>query len=115
MPVIKQVIKGRQVNSLDIDASTADMAGLLPLLEGTVTVFEEKSHGGTAAPYPAALNQKRFSCGDRTTKVSTSFKIPHAKTTAFTPDFEAVVIGAFDASPESSVKCDYMNLLYDRN
>lgn len=115
MPIIKQVIKGRQVGSLDITASTADITALLALLEGTVTVFDEKSTGGSVATYPAELNQKRFSCGDRTTKVSTSFKIPHAKATAFTPDFEAVVIGAFDASPESSVKCDYMNLLYDRN
>lgn len=115
MPIIKQVIKGRQVNSLDVTATTADTTALLALLEGTITVFDEKSSGGSASAYPLVLNRKRFSCGDKTTNVSCSFNVPHLKPTAYTPDLEAVVIGAFDASFDSSVKSDYMNLLYDRN
>ena len=91
------------------------MTDLLTLLEGEVSNFDLKSTGGSVSAYPTELNRKKFSCGDRTTKVSCSFTIPHAKVTAFTPDFEAVVVGAFDASFDSAIKADYSNLLYDRN
>lgn len=113
--IIKQVIKGKTVIFSEIEASNADITELQTLLEGEVSTFDKKSEGGSVSPYPATLNRKRFSCGDRTTKISCSFTVPHAKATAYTPDFEAVVVGAFDASYDSAVKADYSNLLYDRN
>jgi len=113
--IIKQTIKGRNVGYMKIDISDADSTDLIALLEGEVSVFDEKSTGGSSSAYPIALNRKKFSCGDRGTKTSCSFTVPHCKTTAYTPDFETVVIGAFDANFEGSVKSDYMNLLYDRN
>ena len=115
MPIIHQRVKGKTVKYLDVQATNADLAELNSLLEGEVTTFDLKSSGGVATATPTSLNRKKFSCGDRDTHVSCSFTVPHIKDTAFTPDIEAVVIGAFDASYESSVKCDYMNLLYDRN
>lgn len=115
MAIYRQIIKGKNSNTLEVDATDADLADLEALLEGEVQKFDLKSSGGSTAPYPSTLNCKRFSCGDHTTKVSCSFNIPHAKPSAYTPDFEAVVVGAFDASFNSTVACDYMNLLYDRN
>lgn len=115
MAILKQTIKDKSVGFLEIDATAADLSALEVILEGEVTKFDLKSSGGAVAPYPAAINRKKFSCGDRDTHVSCSFTVPHCKLTAFTPDFEAVVIGSFDASFDSAVKSDYMNLLYDRN
>ena len=115
MAIYSQTIKGKSVKFSEIDATEADLTDLEALLEGEVTKFDLKSSGGSSSPYPASLNRKKFSCGDKDTSVSCSFTVPHCKETAYTPDFEAVVIGAFDASPQSSVKADYMNLLYDRN
>ena len=113
--IIKQTIKGRSVGYMNIDISDADATDLTAILEGEVSVFDEKSTNGTSSAYPTELNRKKFSCGDKSSKTSCSFTVPHAKPTAYTPDFEAVVVGAFDASFESDVKADYMNLLYDRN
>ncbi len=115
MPIIKHSIKGKNVKTLEVTASTADLVDLNAILEGEITTFDLKSEGGAVATTPTVENRKKFSCGDRDSKVSCSFNIHHAKVTAYTPDFEAVVIGVFDASFDSSVKCDYMNLLYDRN
>lgn len=115
MPIIHQRVKGKTVKYLDIQASSADLTELNSILEGEITTFDLKSSGGSATVTPATLNRKKFSCGDKDTHVSCSFTVPHVKATAFTPDLEAVVIGAFDASFDSAVKADYMNLLYDRN
>jgi len=115
MAVISQKVKGKTVKFFQVDATSADLVDLEALLEGEVSKFESKSTGGSATAYPAQLNRKKFSCGDKTTHVSCSFTIPHVKATVYTPDIEAVVVGAFDASFDSSVKADYTNLLYDRN
>jgi len=115
MAIYSQTIKGKSVKFSEIIATDADLTDLEGLLEGKVTKFDLKSTGGSVSAYPAVINRKKFSCGDKGTSVSCSFTVPHCKATAYTPDFEAVVIGAFDASFDSSVKSDYTNLLYDRN
>lgn len=115
MAYIKQSIKGKSVAHITVDATTADLAGLQAILEGEVLTYDLKASGGSVAVYPATLNKKKMSCGDRTTKISCSFTIPHAKSTARISQIEAVVIGAFDASYDVNTKADYANLLYDRN
>ena len=115
MPVLKQKINGRNVNTLETEATAGDLTNLLALLEGEVTEYDLKSSGGSVSAYPLALNTKKLSCGNKTSKISCAFSVKHLKATAFINDIEAVVIGAFDASFESSVKADYSNLLYDRN
>ena len=116
MSYIKQIVKGRTVKVLDVVASAGDLTALTDLMDGEIHTFDVKSSGGTAlAVTPTELNQKRFSCGDRDQNLSCSFKVPHVKATAGKSDFKAVVVGAFDANYETSSKCTYMNLLYDRN
>lgn len=115
MPIIKQVIKGKSVGYLDVTATDADLLDLEALLEGEVTKYDEKASGGTVSPYPANLNRVKLSCGNKDAGISTSSTLPHVKETAYKPDFKAVVVGAFDANPTSSLKADYMNLLYNRN
>jgi hypothetical protein len=115
MPIIRQTIKGRTVKSLDVEATAADLTALQALLAGEVSVFDLQSTGGSTAPYPTDLNRKRFSCGSKLHKISCSFNIQHMKPTAHIADVEAVVVGAFDASYDSSIKATYTNLLYDKN
>ena len=115
MAYIKQVIKGKSVASLTVEATAGDLSSLTALLEGQVTTFDEKASGGSVAVYPLALNRKKMSCGDKTTKVSCSFTIPHAKAAARISQIESVVIGAFDASYDVTTKASYANLLYDKN
>ena len=115
MAYIKQTIKGKSVASLTIEATAGDLLALTGLLEGQITTYDEKANGGSVAVYPVELNRKKMSCGDKTTKVSCSFTIPHAKSTARISQIEAVVIGAFDASYDVSTKASYANLLYDKN
>jgi len=115
MSYIKQVVKGRTVKTLDVTASEGDLTALTDLMDGEIQVFDSKASGGTAVATPADLNRKRFSCGDRDANLSTSFTVPHVKAGATKSDFKAVVVGAFDANPDSDVKATYLNLLYDRN
>lgn len=115
MSIIKQTIKGRSVNSLSIVATTADLADLQALLEGEVTTYETKSTGGTSSPYPTDLNTKKYSVGDKATGLSGSFTIKHIKPTADINDVENVVINAFDANSETTVKSDRCSMFYDAN
>lgn len=115
MPVLKQKIHGKNVNTLETEATTGDLTDLLALMEGEVTQYDLKGTGGSHAEYPLTLNAKKLSCGNKSAKVSCAFNIKHLKPTAFINDIEAVVVGAFDASFDSSIKADYANLLYDRN
>lgn len=115
MPIIRQTIKGRTVRSLDVEATAADLTALQALLAGEISVFDLQSTGGSSSPYPADLNRKRFSCGSKLHKLSCSFNVPHVKPTAHIGDIKAVVVGAFDASYDSSIKATYTNLLYDKN
>ncbi|MDO8454077.1 MAG: hypothetical protein Q7S59_05855 [Sulfurimonas sp.] len=113
MPFITQKIKGKNVKFLNVDATAGDVAELQAILAGEVSTFDKKSEGGSVAPYPLALNRKKFSCGNKSLKLSCSFTVPHMKESVYTPAVEAVVIGAFDASFESTAKATHTSLLYD--
>jgi len=115
MAYIKQVIKGKTVRTLDVEASADDTTSLTDLMDGQVEVYDVKSSGGTAVDTPAELNRKKFSCGDRDEHLSCSFTVPHVKAGKNKADFKTVVVGAFDANYDTTTKCSYMNLLYDRN
>lgn len=115
--MIKQKIGGRNVNTVNASGSAADMTALGAILEGELTFYELKFEGGTSAPVPAAMNAKKFSVGKKYLsgqRKSASVSIPHVKPTKSFADIQAAVIGQFDESFESSTKCQYSNLFYDR-
>ncbi len=115
MPFITQKIKGKSVKFLNVDATAGDIAELQAILAGEISTFDQKSTGGAVAPYPLKLNRKKFSVGNKTNKLSCSFTVPHLKDNVYTPAIEAVVINAFDASFESTIKATHTSLLYDKN
>lgn len=114
--MIKQRIGGRNVNTVSASGSVADMTALGAILEGELTFYELKFEGGTSAN-PAVLNAKKFSVGKKYLsgqRKSASVSIPHVKATTSFSEIQTAVIGQFDESFDSSTKCDYSNLFYDR-
>lgn len=115
--MIKQKIGGRNVNTVSASGSVADMTALGAILEGELTFYELKGEGGTTASAPASMNAKKFSVGKKYLsgqRKSASVSIPHVKLTKSFSHIQTAVVGQFDESYESSAKCDYSNLFYDR-
>ena len=106
-----QSIGVKSVGFLMVDASAADLTALEGLMEGKVEKYERKSGGGTAAPMPAVLNTKKFSCGKKSQHYRCSFKVPHLKESKNANDVVAHVVGNFDANFDVSTSCDYCNVL----
>ena len=115
MSYVKQIVKGKVVKTISVDAGADDLTALTDLMDGEIETYDEKSSGGTDIEAPAQLNRKKFSCGDKGEHLSCSFTVPHVKAGATKSDFKALVVGKFDANYISTIKATYMNLLYDRN
>lgn len=116
--MIKQRIGGKNVNTVNVVASEADLAGLSAILEGELTTYELKAEGGTATAVPAQMNGKKFSVGKRYLSGQTrsaSVYIPHVKVSKTFSDLTTAVIGQFDEDFEGAAKCEYANLIYDRS
>jgi hypothetical protein len=116
--MIKQKIGGKNVNTVNVNASDADTTTLLGLLEGELTTYDLKAEGGTSVPAPAKMNAKKFSVGKKylsgQTKSASVF-IPHIKPSKTFSDISVAVIGQFDEDFIGSAKCEYSNLIYDKS
>ena len=94
------------------------MLALEGLLEGKLDKYSKVFEGGTSAPSPAVLNEKRFSVSKKGVNgeyFSASMRIPHVKTSKTFADIQLAVVGAFDQDWESSTKCTASNAIYDNN
>ncbi|WNY98828.1 hypothetical protein SUSP_001246 [Sulfurospirillum sp. 'SP'] len=114
--MIKQKINGKTVNTVMADGSVADITALSSILEGELTIWDKKFEGGVSAN-PSPLNAKKFSVGKKYLGAgasSASVQIPHIKASKSFNDIRVAVIGQFDEGWESSVKCEYSNLFYDK-
>ncbi|MBN1839495.1 MAG: hypothetical protein JW802_05565 [Campylobacterales bacterium] len=112
--MLKQIIGGRTVKTVHAEMSEADLTALTPLLEGKIETYEKKFEGGTATTVPAVMNYIRFSVGKKVSKnvsISGSVTVPHIKSGKSFSDCKALVVGAFDSSFDSDVKCEYSNLI----
>ena len=115
--MIVQKIGGKYVNTVTANGSADDMLSLSSILEGELTTYDLKFEGGTVAPAPASLNAKKFSVGKKYLSgqtMSASVQIPHVKATKSFSDIQLAVIGQFDESYTTSVKCGYSNLFFDK-
>lgn len=114
--MIKQKIGGKNVNTVSASGSVADMTTLVAILEGESSLYEQKFEGGTTAN-PSVLNAKKFSVGKKYLsgqRKSASVSLPHVKPTKSFADIQTAVIGQFDEGFDSSTKCEYSNLFYDK-
>ena len=117
MPLMRQIIGGKQVKTIDVDGSADDILALQSLMEGQIQILDKKFEGGTSAPLPAQLNAKSFSVGKKTGKVNycAAVRIPHVKPTRTFNEIKASAIGSFDQDYVSSIKCSHSNMFYDKN
>jgi len=115
--MIRQTIGGKAVNTVNVTGTEADILALAGLLEGELTTYDLKFEGGTASAMPSLMNGKKFSVGKKYLSGQTrsaSVYVPHIKTAKSFSDISIAVIGAFDEDFEGSAKCEYSNLIYDR-
>jgi len=115
MALLRQIINGQRVNTINVDASADDLNALKSLLEGKVEEWDKKAEGGTATTMPDVLNPMRFSVGKPFGKSyrSCSFKIHHINPAKNEEDIEPTLIGNFDCRYDLDEKCEYAHLLGD--
>lgn len=117
--MLKQVMGGRTINTLNGQMSTALTTAVIALLVGEVTEYEEKASGGTVmATIPTTgLNAKRLSVGKKGLNnnfESAFISLPHVKSTKSFNDLKTHMVGNFDSSYETTTACEYCNLYYDK-
>jgi len=112
MALLRQIINGQRVNTINVDASADDLNALKSLLEGKVEEWEKKAEGRTAASKPAIPNLMRFACGKNgKPRYSCAFTLRHVDLAKDEQDVKSLVIGAFDASWETAEKAEYCHLI----
>lgn len=114
--MLRQITNGKTTNTVMVNGSVADLTTLASILVGQVEVYDLQGTGGTTA-MGIELNPYSFSVGKRHidgSYESASVRLPHMKPTKSIKDVRSAVVGAFDASFETSSKCEYANGLYNK-
>lgn len=109
--MIRQIVNGKTVKTVNVSASTADLATLSGLMAGQLETWETKGSGGTPAN-PAVLNHIGLAVGKKLmggAVHSQSVFIPHVKPTKHFSDIRANVVGVWDMDFNSSTACEYAN------
>ena len=78
MPLIKQEVK-KNYRSNDVVMSAGDTAIFTELLEGIISIFEEKASGGTDVVTPAVLRGMKFGVSRKADSLSATASIKHVK------------------------------------
>lgn len=115
--MIRQRIGGTTVNTVNATGSEADITALSALLEGELVTYDLKFEGGTASAMPTSMNGKKFSVGKKYLSGQTrsaSVYVPHIKVSKTFNEISVAVIGQFDEDFEGSAKCEYSNLIFDK-
>ena len=119
MALLRQVINGVRVNTIDVDASADDLNALKSLLEGKVEEWENKGSGGSATAMPDVLNHMKFRVGkvDEATKVrySALIRFHHIDPSKDSEDVKNALLGKVNADWFVSDKAEYVDLVSDRN
>ena len=112
MALLRQIINGKRVNTINVDVSSDDLDALKSLLEGKVEEWEKKAEGGTATTAPEVLNFMRFACGKNgNPRRSCAFTLRHVDPAKDEGDIKGLVVGAFDADWVADEKAEYCHLI----
>jgi hypothetical protein len=117
MALLRQVINGQRVNTINVDASDGDLEALESLLEGKIEQWKKVAEGGSAEAMPEVLNTQRYRVGKtlaNNTRTSCLFRIFHIKLGKNNDDVKPLVVGKFDASWNVDEKCEYCDLVGDK-
>lgn len=115
--MLRQVINGRRVGTVVVNASGSDLMALAGLFAGKVEVYDEMFSGGTSVN-GIALNPYSFSVGKQNvdgSRYSCTIRLPHLKPSKSIGDIRALVLGEFEADFDAYVKCEYVNGVYNKS
>lgn len=108
--LINQTCK-KNYRSNDVVMSVADSAVFTSLLEGIVTIFDEKSTGGTDVMTPANLRGMKFGISRKADSLSCTMSLKHIKATKHEIDvFNHMAL--FDADYKSALTATKINMIY---
>lgn len=101
----------KNYRSNDVAMSVADSAVFTALLEGIVTIFDEKSVGGTDVPTPSNLRGMKFGISRKADSLSCTMSLKHIKSTKHEIDvFNHMAL--FDADYKSALTATKINMIY---
>jgi len=109
--MIRQIVNGKTVKTVNVNASVADLTTLKSLMDGELETWETKGSGGTPSN-PSVLNHVGFAVGKKLlggAVHSQSVFIPHLKPTKHFSDVRASVVGLWDMDFNSATACEYAN------
>lgn len=110
MSLIKQEVK-KNYRSNDVVMSAFDLTAFETLLEGIVSVYDEKSIGGTDCVTPANLRGMKFGISRKADSLSCTMNIKHMKSTKHEVNvFNHVAL--FDADYKSALTATRVNMIY---
>lgn len=108
--LINQTCK-KNYRSNDVVISVGDAAVFTALLEGIVTIFDEKSVGGTDCATPANLRGMKFGISRRVSGLSCTMTLKHIKATKHEIDvFNHMAL--LDADWKSALTATRVNMIY---
>lgn len=110
--MIKQIINGKTAGISYVNVSSADFTTISAVLAGKSENYTKVAEGGT--PFSVTTpNAVKFSVGTVSIngRISTAVSIPHLKVGKKDNDIRTVALGAFDLNYESTIKCDYVNMI----
>lgn len=108
--LIRSTCRGKYA-SCDVQLSADGLTLVMGLMEGNVSVFEEKSSGGTDCPTPAQLRHMKFGVNRKIDNLSCTVNLKHVKAGKNETDIFAHK-ALFDANYSSSLKATGMRMIY---
>lgn len=111
--MLRQNINGSVKKTVMLNGSQADLEAVSNIIAGKIEIYVKTAEGGTDTPVPTPLNARKFSVGKVYVdhRKSEAVNLPHMKTTKTGEDFRVAVLGVWDESFISSVKCGYVNAI----
>jgi hypothetical protein len=97
--------------SNDVIMSEADLTALKAIMEGKISIMEEKSVGGTDCPTPSKLRTFKLGVSRKIDKLGCTCTIKHTKATKNEDDITGHK-AIFDANFETSLKATGLRVVY---
>jgi len=115
MALIRQIVNGKRIHTLQVTASADDLNALKGLMVGKIEEWEDKAQGGTATDLPENLNTQKYRIGKylgNGERLSALITIHHLDPAKGDDDVRNAVVGKFNASWHSDENAEYCELIY---
>lgn len=111
MPLMKQSCRGLS-RSVDLTVSDADAAVITGLMVGKISIFDEKTSGGTDVPTPATLRSIKLGVNRKLDRLSATVNLKHVDPAKHLTDIFADK-AMFDADYVSTLAATGIRAIYE--